>query len=372
MTGIETMRQQGTLDAHVNPVLYDYEHGFNAAIEVYNIENSAFRHPKANIFKTANRLFHAYEIDPKISFDAEANLITLALADQWLSSRTHDERKGILDTLKLIAVGPGLFGTPITYSRKVLELSKRRLLRGTTFDPEAEAGNSSNDYTKKIDHYIETNFDPAMTEEMKEKLALWNPDNPLNSVRTKLKLTPKTERPLKLKILTKTSDEMSRDVNFTATTRYDNLLGTATIIVGSNLRSLEHEFAHYQFDGIAAGYNGYLFLALTEAMTENCTSKPKSYPAQRQAMERLFSAIPGLEDVMYEAYKGQNKSKIEAFSNIINTLGLEGFLLLARMTPVATKVPANKPEIYNGLEKVFVPVESVIALIVRKTKQNSL
>lgn len=344
-----------------------YEQGFNNAVDVYSIKDSAFRHPKRKIFDTAAGLYKGYEVNPAITASPEACLFTLAVADQWLSSPSFEERKRLLDILKLTTVRQRALGTWDNLSGKVRTLSNNGSERGTPFDPDALIGNIDRNFSNNLKKYMREHIDEKDSAIWTIKAVSWDKPNEFSSIRSNLGLTQDSQRiPLILIVLKKTSDEILAEMGFGGITSRSNLDGTNLIILGSDLKGLEHEYTHSQTEGLNTGFRGSLFRGLSEARTEAFTTNPTFYPQQREVMDHLFTSFPGIESAINSGYKYGGQFRIDAYSALIKFLGLDGFLHLARMNPNPQNSTISNLHLYNDINQIFIPTHNIRSMISRK------
>lgn len=326
----------------------DYEGGVRSAIDTYSIPDRSFRNGKEETIKGAVRLLSGYDVDPLFLKAPERNLFALAVSDAWLSTNSITEKKKLLDILKLVSTGVTKDNRFGTLSGKVMVMSEHGIARGTMFDPEyttrnsqdkvqrqKQTGNTHSEYISLLQNYVEENKDEAQTEKVKSLLTDWGEDAKMTAVRKKLKVTREKERPFTVLVLNKNARQMLDDVGYTSL--YISSDTSFTLVFNHDWKqadSLEHEYAHSQSDGLSRWYQDLLFRGMNEALTENATSNPKTYPVQREVLNQILTIHPEYETLMYEAYIGSNESRQSLFAKLIEDYGLEGFLVLARVAPI--------------------------------------
>lgn len=357
----------------------NYEKGLRDAIETYSIHDSAFRHNKAETIKGAARLLSGYDVDSLFLEEPERNLFALAIADAWLSTKSITEKRSLLDILKLVATGVKEDKNFGTLSGKVRVLSEHGLARGTMFDPEfteinsqekakakGQGGNSHIEYSNFIQKYINENIDYEQTWRVAGILTNWGQESKLSRVREKLKVSQDKERPFNVLVLNKTAQQMLEDLGYTSL--HISTDTSSTIVLNRDWEqadSLEHEYAHSQSDGLSMWYQGLLFRGMNEALTENATSNPKTYPAQREVLRQILTVHPEYETIMYDAYIGGSEARQALFSKIINDYGLEGFMVFARVAPI------DNPKMSGKIgQAVFIEPEKAIEFFVKNAQQN--
>lgn len=312
-----------------------YEKGLNEAVRLYEIPDSAFRHNRDKVIKAAVRLLSGYDMDPIFLEESERGLFALAISDSWLSTDSAAEKKNLLNILKLVATGKKRDENYGTLSGRVRVLSEHGLLRGTMFDPYSAKGNTHSEFVSFLQTYIRENTDHEDTDRIMRTLSDWDDSSKLGHVRKKLGIISREkERTFKVLVLNKTAQQMKDEVGYRSL--FMGSQDGVTIVYNRDYREtdpLEHEYAHTQSDGLAMGYQRLLFRGVSEALTENSTSNPKTYPAQREVLKQIFSMDPEYESEMYRAYVGDSAARKILFKRIVKDCGLEGFLVLARINP---------------------------------------
>lgn len=359
----------------------NYENGVRGVIETYSIPDNAFRHGKEETIGGAIRLLGGYDVDPLFLEEPERNLFALAISDAWLSTESITEKKGLLDILKLVSTGimeDKRFGT---LSGKVRVLSKHGSVRGTMFDPEfttrninsqdkvqgkRQAGNQHSEYMSLIQRYIEENKDDEQTQRVKDVLTDWGEGSEMSKVRERLKVFQGRERPFNVLVLNKNAQQMFDDLGYTSL-HISNNTGV-TIVFNSDWKlanSLEHEYAHSQSDGLNRWYQGLLFRGMNEALTENATSNPKAYHAQREVLQQILTIHPEYETMMYDAYIGGSEARRDLFSKIIDEYGFEGFMVFARVAPI------DNPKMSGEIgQAVFIEPQKAIEFFVKNVQRS--
>lgn len=345
--------------------LHKYETGIQSAIETYSIEDSAFSNPKEQVIQGAVRLLGEYEVDSLFTSIPERNLFALAISDAWLSTISIKEKKALLDILKLVATGIKEDQQYGTYSNKVRVLSGHGDPRGAQFDPEATGANSHPEYIRMLTKYIEENTDDEQTEEVSAILSDWSDESKLGYVRDKLGVAnPKSERPFKVIVLNKSAQQMYDDVGYTSL--YISRADEFTVVFNHDHRqvdSLEHEYAHSQSDGLSRWYQYLLFRGINEALTENATSNPTTYPEQRKFLDSLIDDHPEYEEIMYKAYVGDEEARSKLFSLIVNDYDLTKFVTFARVAPIDNPKMSG----YIG-ESIYIKPDVSITVFTKKGK----
>lgn len=326
----------------------NYENGVRSVVETYSIPDNAFRHGKEEIIGGAVRLLSGYDVDPLFLDEPERNLFALAISDAWLSTESITEKKRLLDILKLVSTGIKEDKSFASLSGKVRVLSEHGSARGTMFDPEfttrnsqdkvqgqRQAGNSHSEYISLVQQYIEENKDDEQTRRVKDILTDWGEKSKMSKVREKLKVSKDREKSFNVFVLNKKAQQMYDDLGYTSL--YISSDTSFTIVFNHDWEqadSLEHEYAHSQSDGLNRWYQHLLFRGMNEALTENATSSPKTYPVQREVLQQILNVHPEYESLMYDAYIDGKEARRVLFSKLIDDYGLDGFLVFARVAPI--------------------------------------
>ncbi|HLD18067.1 MAG TPA: hypothetical protein VJB99_03260 [Patescibacteria group bacterium] len=122
-------------------------------------------------------------------------------------------------------------------------------------------------------------------------------------------------------------------------------LGASTIILPRDYtrRTLLHEYAHTQGDGLRLGYGGILFSALNEAMTERFNRIPLSYPEQRKMLEAVVQGRPNVGRLLRKTYEHLEANANTCMAELINTFGPVLFLSLVRMATTNQGFSEERP-----------------------------
>ena len=357
----------------------DYEGGVRGAIDTYSIQDRSFRNGKEETIQGAVRLLSGYDVDPLFLEVPERNLFALAVSDAWLSTNSITEKKKLLDILKLVSTGVTEDNRFSTLSGRVRVMSEHGIARGTMFDPEyatrnpqdkiqvqKQAGNTHSEYFFLLQKYIEENKDETQTEKVRSLLTDWGEDAKMTAVRKKLKVTREKERPFTVLVLNKNAQQMLDDVGYISL--YISSDTSFTLVFNHDweqVDSLEHEYAHSQSDGLNRWYQHLLFRGINEALTENATSIPKTYPIQRDVLNQILNIHPEYEHLMYEAYIGDNESRRLLFAKLIEDYGLEGFLVLARAAPI------DNPKMSGEIgQAVYIEPKEAANLFIKNAQQG--
>ncbi len=315
--------------------LPDYEKGMSSVIDIYSIPDSAFEHDKRRVIEGAVRLLSGYDVNSLFLEEPERSLFTLAIANAWLSTKKTDEKRKLLDILKLLCVRDKenmKFGT---FSGRVRILSEQGFSRGVMFDPENKSGNQYSEHIKALQNYIKANASTEQTLVVHNILTDWTTQSLLDKVRKKLRVTQDKERPFDVLVLNKSALQMTTEIGYASFNIGDSI--TSTMVFNSDWQrynSLEHEYAHSQSLGLLRWSQYMLFRGINEALTEETTSNPMNYIEQRKVLKQILDSHPDLETLMYDAYIGNGDARKALFSKILTYYGLGGFLVFARMAPL--------------------------------------
>jgi hypothetical protein len=319
--------------AESDPRALEYRRGLRRAVEAFQLTDSAFRNDRYEVILGAIRLLSGYDVDPVFTANPQRNLFALAIADAWLSTEEIREKKTLLDILKLVATGLTAEGEFRAFSNKVRVWSNHESLRGTEFDPAAESGNSHREYIAEVKKFMETHYSPHLTQEALAVLADWGPGSLLHRVREKLGVHPENETSGGIVVLNRSWQQMQAELGVAAFRLYDR--GEQVLVFDREYwDSFEHEYAHSQSESLSFGFMQLLFRGLDEALTENATSSPETYPQQRRVLRNLLASHPEYEELLYRAYVGHQAAKLEFLSRLANDFGLTGLLTLARLSPI--------------------------------------
>lgn len=251
-----------------------------------------------------------------------------------------------------------------SWSGRVRVLSAHGIHRGTMFDPAAEGGNTHSEFVAMVMKYVRDHADTEATESVRRILSDWGDRSKLEHVRSKLRVeAPDEEEPFEVIVLTKTAQELFNDIGYTSF--YISSPDGFTVVFNRDLEkadSLEHEYAHSQGMGINSWYQQLLFRGMNEALTENATSAPASYPAQRSFLNQIIEDNPKYEKVMYRAYVGSESARRMMFTMMVRDYGLEGFLTFARVAPI------DNPRLSGNIgESIYIAPHQAI----RKLQKNT-
>lgn len=339
--------------------LYKYKVGIQLAIKTYSIEDSAFSNPKKQVIQYAIRLLNAHEVDSFIASIPELNLFVLAISDAWLSTNCIKEKKALLDILKLIIIQMKINQQNI-YNKTIKDFLSHCISRITQSNPKITKDDLHSEYIKMITQYIEENKDDEETKKVLAILNDWGDESQLSKIRRKLGIVNKRlERPFNVVVLKKSAQQMMEDIQFVAF--FMRRSGKNTVVFNNeynNSNSFEHEYVHSQSDGLSYLYNGLLFHGINEALTEELTSHPKTYPNQRYFLNSFLKDHPNYEEIMYKAYIGDKKAKSKLFSLIVNDLGLIKFLIFARVASIDDPIRSK----YTG-ESIYIKPDVALTIL---------
>jgi hypothetical protein len=276
-------------------------------------------------------------IEPSLASDWRACLLSLALGDTWLRVGL-DERQGLRNMLKLIAIDETKAGDLLTRSALVKEQSRKGLQIGQMFDPEARDGNPFADYIIALEAYIERFRDDDMTQEVRELMADWGSGSILHDVRGRLDITPENEKPTDVVVL---------GTERIAACGYSEVVGQflppgdtrlhPLIVLARMNRSmlniiLPHEYRHAEAHSLFMAYY-LIFSGLAEGLADDSSGGATVYDVEREVLWALLKDDPNLGKLLNEADFGDESAKQTAFLRLIQLYGLPGFLDIARMIP---------------------------------------
>jgi len=342
-------------EAQASEITTAYREHLEAAIEHYNLEDTAFCNDRTAIIDKAIELVAAYEIEPGFLSVSEASLMYLALSDEWLSTQNQRERQQLLDVLKVVSIGVRDEGPVQTFSGKVRNFSEARAYNARKFDPQAIP---TSDYAlHDFERFIAADTYQDGTARLRTMVDTWNATSRFFGIREKLNMIAATERPFDVVVVNESDVGLSQRFGRAACVlRRPSANPLIVLSYTHDQHQLEHEYLHTQFDRIAFGY-GYGFLSgIEEAAVDRLAVKPafsgSGYERQMQTLGTLFAQNSQLETVVYAALRDGSR-RDELFSYISNNYGLRGFLLLARMDPGAAK------RIYGDFPGAYIDPEVV-------------
>ncbi len=315
---------------------------------LYDIPQTSLNNSPSTVSDVTMRLLEGYDMDPSFGDDPEKCLFALAIGNEWITA-TYNERKSLLDVLKVIA-----YDEPENenLSGKVRDLSIMDISRGLYFDPIA-LGQGKVSWDDERDLPYEEYDSIYRNAHLSEKIAeeFRSSDSLLQDVRNRLGLNTETETPYKVTVLNKTSSEMDSDVGGAAWCFLDK---ECEIVLARNFTKsqAEHEYAHTQSKfGVMSGFRSFLFRGLNEAITESLVSQPSTYKEQR-LMQGLILNIPGSESLLLDAYMNPDL-KIPLYSALIKRYELSGFLAAARLNTSSEQSIPLENSIYLSASKVL-------------------
>jgi quinol monooxygenase YgiN len=188
----------------------------------------------------------------------------LAIADVWISAKDIENKKSLLDVLKLLAVD--LYQTK-TLSGKVRVLAERGLSRGAEFHPNAGEGNSFQEWINKLVDWANDFKDTTASLKVLEVMNDWSQSSKLTGVRTKLGIHPDNEKPVEIIVLTKSQEEMLEELGCTSYYLKDSRTDSVYLVFNTDHEqydSIEHEYAHSQSEGLDSWYGSFIFRGLNE------------------------------------------------------------------------------------------------------------
>lgn len=329
--------------ARLNPEYASYFSRFLESIEEYDIMDTAFENDKSLVINTAIRFLNMYEINSKFLEDSERCVLTLALADSWISTKDITEKKNLLNVLKILSYGINEENQHDTLSKKVQKLSIKGFPRGYNFDPGGGYRSTEDNLIPesevsvifgKIIVYLFENVNEDLSERYSEYFKNWDQGSPMSKVRKKLNITPDKEIPVIVRVINASTDELSLRTGGSALhLESDGVRYLMFSMDRPQLNYLEHEYAHSQSVGFHSYMFGTLFMGLNEAITESLVNMPYSYSHERWCVYHLMHIAPELKNIYIEAYKGDKQKRKEFFKIVINKTSLKTFLNLARMYP---------------------------------------
>lgn len=209
---------------------------------------------------------------------------------------------------------------------------------GQKMDQTSIQGNGSffNDYMEKY-------RDQALEAEIESIFRHWGEESRLHLLRTKHAITEESELPFSVFGVNRTSAQLAE--KFWGRAFCSKRKGTILYFPLDYDFALEHEYLHGQYPGLTFGYRALFYKGFDEAMTENFTSVPKSYPKQREILDRVLSRCAVSIDVAESAYKGDMAARVNLVSALARGFDLSDLLICARMSGV------GNPQLYDRLEQ---------------------
>jgi len=297
-----------------------------------NLESYYPKERIAEIVESSTHLAVNHELKEEFFRDPRKCMFLMGIAEEWETTKGLRERRHLLDVLSIVA---GDLKRRKTHSGKVARLRKKGLERGVEFDPLTDR---SSTYWSELLKAAKRDIDRQKTIECNAQVDRWDGSGILAHVRSVLKITPETERPVEFIVLELSREETSEayGIYSVCNMQFDAAGGLTqqTIILSSEWEEdVEHEYAHSQSKGFLSGTGGLLDRGLEEALTESATSSPEDYPGQRKVFSLLKTDIHGFRTIAYRAYIGGRKRDILSMDRLlIRTYGLRGRLAVARMT----------------------------------------
>jgi len=310
----------------------------NEAAEVIHLRSYYPKEQIDRLIKGAVHLATNHELEPDFFEDPRRCMFLLAITEEWEATKDLGEKRRLLDTLSIVSAEP----IPRkTLSKRVARLSGEGLERGTEFDPRVT--NTYSSYWEMVLQEAEKDRDQEATAKDEARLKDWSSNSPFASIRRTLGITPETEQTTRVIRLRLTLQETFEKYGYTSmhVTTYgqEGTPPSHTLILNADAdqSELEHEYAHLQGGGVGSGFGRQLDRGLNEALTEDATSSPQSYRAQRMLLTQLANDIPAFRATARRAYiTGAPEDLLKMDQLIIATYGLRGRLAIARMSAEQT------------------------------------
>jgi hypothetical protein len=318
------------------------------------LPDTAFKSGRQAVLKEAVRMLLVEGMDSHFASSQQNCLFALALADRILTVRrigrvplrmlrtveTGEEMGTLQKILRLVALGATEDGKVGTLSSRVRLWQEQGLSEGMIFVPDAQ-GDFFGKERRETVRFLNAHTNRRKTAVARRRLLGWGKDSMLRRFRARLGITQENESPIDVRILSESGKTVLAEQHCDAL-HFVDTRGKAVIVLSErdyekglpNCQQLvEHEVGHEEGNSFDTGFGGLLFLGLTEAIIEERTSRPDGFLIERKILNYLFEHVPDLKELVFSAFAGNQRDKRRVLFKIVSTLGLEGFLMLARMIP---------------------------------------
>lgn len=331
---------------------FELDASLRSTVDQYQLDQSNFQNDLQDVYEGAARFLQQYEVSNKFLQNPEKLLFTLAITDEWLSSTSLNEKKGLLDVFKIVAIDENS-EPPVNTSARINRLADKGYDFAADFVPEEDNLNYEG-----IREYVKHTADIELTNALLREVEKWDENSILYTVRQKANITPETEIPFELHVLTKKSHELQNIYGYPAFYFEHNQQMVIVLPEDYELSEFEHEYMHAQVMGLATGYLDILFRGVDEGITETFSSYPSRYIWQRIALNEFYKQNEGLVDKLREAYLDRTESKTEKYIELFKTISLKTFLLMSRLSPMN-----DSEESLDMLKRAYIsPVQVLSAL----------
>ena len=279
-------------------------------------------------------------MSPQIAEIGEANLFALAAADSLLAAPSPQELCALEGIFLETAINP--------FTQETLASShegRYAISRDESEDRIAQTHPTV--WEKQIENIlalINKHHDPYQSTQMRAIFDDWSENSYLHETRKQLKITKKSETktPYTLTVIGITTADLKEMFDFKGACF--QFPSKTLVVLGSDCLDPakpdyssipEHEYRHIATKGgIKTGQAMTLFRGLDEAMTEAGVKNPVTYVNQRKVLSFLIKCFPHLQDSLMRAYTKEPYAQGCMYDDIIGCLGLEGLLILSRMTHI--------------------------------------
>lgn len=330
-------------------------------LELLSDASIAIHSDRETLIQQTLRFIKFFDID--ISFFSSKTVIVrpyviIGLVDTWIQTVNLDEKKAILDLVKILCSDEWVHNPPKKQrSNRVVKQALLGLRLGTEFISGHKVGVNSHYWTEKIG-VANANANQSESDRLSKIIKSESSDSPLHQIRLKLG-TVESEKSFNVFVLSITRFEMAQRFGGTLAFFSDN-----TIYVPSDFDShlLEHEYIHTQQPGFNFGYNFLLGRALMEAWTEQQTQEPIYYEKPRKILGLVLDHLPVFTQRLADYYRSPKVNKLDqAYLSLLAGFGLEGLIALLRLETDDSCTSEDSSD-YHG-KYIFQPAEIVEAKI---------
>ncbi len=338
-----------------------------------------FQHNKEEIKTQVQEIITKFQVEPaffRSVFGLARPMLLLGVADRWISAKNLDEKKYLVDYMKVLFSNDFIQNTDIglefgkTFSIK----EEEKAIMGYSGSYEFASGLSTIEsvnregWRKKRDFANDdNNTDLEKTASLINGISIDNPDSQLSIIRNELGITKENEQEFKVKVSKLTKSEMAKKFN-----------GTIAFQVGSlvylpnnfNQSLLEHEYTHSQQLKFSFGGGRVLGSALGEALTEYQVQKPKYYGEVRKVLKEIEKVIPGFINELKEYGVVKIISKGDkVVMKMMQGLGASTAIDALALAPVSSKSNMAQNYFHGGsfFRRPYDVYKSVHALVGKQT-----